>query len=327
MITSILLFFLLLALAGFFSGVETGIYVLDPVRYHLRVRERNRFALYLWWLFRDKSKLITALLVGTNLLIFLATMAAADVVRRHFSASPISYQAIITTLVTAPLVLVFAEIVPKNLYRRGAETLVYKSSRALAVAYIIFYPATLLLSRGAYLINRIVGSPSAGREAFLSRSAVEHHILESAQEGAITEGQQKMVQRILKLSQGSLPQSMVPLERVTMVSESANASEIRAIAAKKRFTRLPVYSGGRENVVGVLNVFDVLTGAELAGSAASRMRPVVRIASTLRIDEALVALQTSRQPLGIVAGARGDAIGIVTVKDLLEEITGEIYVW
>jgi CBS domain containing-hemolysin-like protein len=326
-ISSVVLFFLLLALAGFFSGVETGIYVLDPVRYHLRVRERNRSALYIDWLFRDRSKLIIMLLVGTNLSVFLAAMMATNLVRRHFPDESIAYQAIITTLITAPFVLVLAEIVPKNLYRRKTDTLVYNSSRMVVLFYLLFYPAVALLSGITYLLNRILGTPPAVREGFLSRGALEHHILESAESGSITKDQQEMVQKILKLSEKSVVESMIPLEQVTMIPQSADAEHIRAVAAKKRFTRLPVYSGSRENIIGVVNIFDVLAGGGLGGSAVFWLRTVPTVSHSLRIDEALVILQTNKQPLGVVVGARNEAIGIVTVKDLLEEITGEIYVW
>ena len=326
-ISNVVLFFLLLALAGFFSGVETGIYVLDPVRYHLRVRERNRSALYLNWLFRDRSRLITVLLVGTNLSVFLATMTAANLVRRYFPDKSIAYQAIVMTLTTAPFVLVLAEIVPKNLYRRSADTLVYKSSRIVVLSYLFFYPVVALLTGITYLLNRILGTPPAAPEEFLSRGAVEYHILESAENGSITKDQQEMVQKILKLSEKSVAKSMIPLEQVTMIPESADAAHIRAVAAKKRFTRLPVYSGSRENIIGVVNIFDVLAGEGLGGGALSWLRPVPTVSRSLRIDEALIILQTNKQALGVVTGARNEAVGIVTVKDLLEEITGEIYVW
>lgn len=326
-ISNVVLFLLLLGLAGFFSGVETGIYVLDLVRYHLRVRERNRFALYLRRLLVDRSRLITMLLVGTNLCVFLATMTATRLVRRYLPDESISYLAIVTTLISAPLVLVLAEVVPKNIYRRGADTLVYNSSRALLLFYFIFYPIVALLSGVSYLLNRILGTPSAAREEFLSRRAVEHHILESAESGSITKDQQEMVQKILKFSEKSVVESMIPVEEVTMIPESADAAHIRAIATKKRFTRFPVYSGDRRNIIGVVNIFDVLSGAKPASSAASWIRPVPRISRSLRIDEALVILQTNKQPLGVVVSEGGNAIGMVTVKDLLEEITGEIYVW
>jgi CBS domain containing-hemolysin-like protein len=323
----VVLFFLLLVLAGFYSGVETGIYVLDPVRYHLRVRDRNRFALKLNWLLRDRSKLIIMLLVGTNICVFLATMTATNLVRSYFPGRSISYQAIITTLISAPFVLVLAEIVPKNIYRHRADTLVYNSSRVAVLSYLIFYPVVALLSAVTHLFNRILGSPPVAQEEFLSRGAVEHHILESAEEGSITKAQQEMVQKILKLSEKSVVDSMIPLGQVTMIPESADAEQIRTVATKRRFTRLPVYSGRRENIVGVVNIFDVIAAPGPYVSAASSLRPVFHISHSLKIDEALVILQTNKQPLGVVVGAQNEPVGIVTVKDLLEEITGEIYVW
>jgi CBS domain containing-hemolysin-like protein len=131
---------------------------------------------------------------------------------------------------------------------------------------------------------------------------------------------------------------MIPLRDTVMIEESADPEEIVEIVKKTRFSRIPVYRKSRANIVGVLNVFDMFyeSGAqslcdgedkEAGGGIKHLIRPLPSVSRSARIDETLVVLREARQPMGLVVGPHKEAVGIVTVKDLLEEITGEIGAW
>jgi putative hemolysin len=125
---------------------------------------------------------------------------------------------------------------------------------------------------------------------------------------------------------------------VVMVSESATREKVLELVRERRFSRMPVYREKRTDIVGVLNVFDLFYEqvspspdsqgeAVREGDISHLVRALPAISRSARIDEALVILREARQPMGLVTGPKKEPVGIITVKDLLEEITGEIRVW
>lgn len=323
-------------MAGFFSGMETGIYVLDPLRYHVKVRHGEPPAKLLERLLRRKSDLVTSLLVGTNICIFLVTIFATRVVEYYCHGRDLAFQAIVTTVFTTAAVLVFAEMLPKNIYRSRANTIVYSSARAFYIANIFFLPVVKALSVLTGAVNLLFGRRGSLENEFLTRKSVEYHLTSESGRSALTQSQMKMVRNIMKLPVKNLISSMIALRDTVMVHESTSREKVLELFRKKRFSRMPVYRDSRTDVIGVFNIFDLFY--ESHGNAAGKgdkeasgikhlIRPIPLISRSARIDEALVVLREERQPMGLVFGPKKTAIGIVTVKDLLEEITGEIGAW
>lgn len=315
-----------LVLEGFFSGMEMGIYVLDPLRYQVRVKQGDRRAKLLERLLRRKSQLVTSLLVGTNLCIFLATIYATKVTRYFYPGASLAATALVTTFFTTAAVLLFAEMLPKNTYRKRANTLVYSSARAFYISSLVFLPFVKLLSVLTAGVNLLFGRRGTLENEFLTRKAVEHHLTEGSGPGPLTGSQMQMVRNIMQLPGKNLTYAMIPLRDTVLVSESAAREEVLEFVKKRRHSRMPVYRGKWSNIVGVLNVFDLFYQDE-AREAKELVRPLPHISRSARIDEALLTLRGARQPMGLVVGPREEALGIVTIKDLLEEITGEIRAW
>ncbi len=335
-----------LILSGFFSGMETGIYVLDPLRYYVRAKQGDREAKPLARLLRRKSELVTGLLIGTNLSIFLATIYATKVTEHFYRQGSLTAKALVTTAFTTVAVLVFAEMLPKNIYRRRANTLVYSSARAFYIFNVLFAPFVKVLSVLTGGVSFVLGHRGTLENEFLTRKAVEHHLTSGSGPAALTQSQLEMVRNIMQLPAKNLAGAMIPLELAVMVSESAKREDVLELAREKRFSRMPVYRGSRSQIVGVLNLFDLFyeEGSELRVPGFGKegpetrnskletgiehlIRPLPSLPRSARIDEALVVLREARQPMGLVVGPRKEAVGIVTVKDLLEEITGEISAW
>jgi putative hemolysin len=324
-----------LILAGFFSGLETGIYVLDPLRYHVRLKQKEKEAGLLERLLRRKSELVTSLLVGTNLSIFLATTFATEMTRHYCPSSGPAAVALVTTAYTTTAVLIFAEMLPKNIYRRRANTLVYSSVRAFWVFSLLFFPLVRALSVITRAVSFVFGRHRTLENEFLTRKAVEYQLTELHGGSTLTASQSKMVQNIMQLPARTVTSAMIPLKDTIMVDESAGRDAVLDLVRKYRFSRMPVYREKRGSVTGVLNVFDLFYERSGAGGKGEGetpglkrlIRPLPSGPRSARIDEALVILRGARQPMGLVVGPGKEALGIVTVKDLLEEITGEIRAW
>jgi len=324
-----------LVLSAFYSGMEIGIYVLDPLRYHVKLKEGDHESRLLSRLLARKSELVTSLLVGTNLSIFFATIFSTRITKHFYEGGDLATEALLTTAFTTPAVLIFAEMLPKNIYRRRANTLVYSSMRAFYISNLIFTPFVKALAILTGTVNYIFGRHASLENEFLTRKSVEHHLTDEVGHSALSQSQLEMVRNIMQLPSKNLTTSMIPLRDAVMVEETATRNEIMEIAARHRFSRMPVYSGSRSNIIGVLNIFDLFYDSSPNPNEASEgepgikelIRPIPSISRSARIDEALVVLRDNHQPMGLATKPNKSAAGIVTLKDLLEEITGEIRSW
>jgi CBS domain containing-hemolysin-like protein len=325
-----------LILAGFFSGMETGIYVLDPLRYHVRLKQGDKEARLIERLLRKKSQLVTGLLVGTNLSTFLATIYATKMTELLYPGASLAATALVTTGFTTAAVLIFGEMLPKNLYRKKANTLVYSSARAFYIFNCLFLPFVKALSLLTGGVNFVFGRHGTLENEFLTRKAVEHHLTGEPGRAALTQRQMVMVRNVMQLPVKDILTAMIPLKDTIMVSESAKREDVLGLVRKKRFSRMPVYRGNRSDIISVLNIFDLFYESARNGAAGEQgesqtiagfVRPIPSMLRSTRIDEALAILREARQPMGLVVGPKKNALGIVTVKDLLEEITGEIGAW
>jgi putative hemolysin len=316
-----------LLLSGFFSGLETGIYVLDPLRYHVRLKQGEKEASLLESLLRRKSELVTSLLVGTNLSTFLATTFATKVTGYYYPDAGLVASALITTAYTTVAVILFAEMLPKNIYRKRANSMVYSSARPFYVFNILFFPLVKVLSVLTRAVSFVFRRHGTLESEFLTRKLVEFQLTEQRGGTALTDSQSKMVRNIMQLPAKSVMGAMIPLRDTVMVGESAGREKVLDLVRKYRFSRMPVYRKKRSDIIGVLNAFDIFYESGDGEELGSLVRSLPSLPRSARIDEALVMLRAARQPMGLVVGPDKEPLGIVTVKDLLEEITGEIRAW
>ncbi len=120
---------------------------------------------------------------------------------------------------------------------------------------------------------------------------------------------------------------MIPLNKATVVSFDASAEQMRLIAKNVRFSRMPVYKGSKSNIVGVINLFDFLSVGTEKSSVSDFLKETEHISAETLIDDTLVRMQKTKQRMAIVTNKINVPIGIVTIKDLVEEIVGELIEW
>ena len=310
--------------AGYFAGLETGSYRLRSLRLRQRLSSGDKRAKRIDKLFSDRQGLIITTLVGTNLFVYLSTAVCTGFYHQLMSES--AWPSILSTLTMAPLLFVFAEVLPKNLFERHADTLVYVLSGSLSLFRRLFAPAVWLLKRIAQFWALLFPARQAHADPFYSRSRLWFALDESARQGLLTPYQMSMAANIMRLKQTTVEQLMVPARDCEMLSVQATPGELKELG-KKGHTRYPVCAGEITNIVGVLHVLEALAPQNHSASVSSLMKPAVKLARNLRIEPALTRLRAARQPLGIVVDEQGNALGIVTIKDLLEEIVGGLEIW
>ena len=315
-----------MALSFLYSGVETGTYVVNKIRLDLRAEAGDRRARRLRTMLRKPGPPLVVVLIGNNLANYLASAGMVIILTTRGIARSDWYAVAILT----PLVFVFCELLPKNLFHRHGETLAYVFSGFLDLSRRLFTAVGLMIMvRGLMWVVFSLGGRRL-RHADGPLADGERHIdgilAEGRASGALTPAQQAIAERVVNIGRVRLRDVMVPLERAALVPESVTVEELRELLASSDHPRFGVYSGGRENVVGLLNAYDVLLD-QTGAPPSSHVTPLAKLPADLGVTEALVTLQRRRTVVGFVFSPEGRCLGLVSVKDLVEEIVGELEEW
>ena len=307
-------------LGALYAGLETGIYVLNKIRLDLRAEAGSAPARILRRHLRDPGNLLAVLLVGTNVCGYVTTFAISAMFVLAGSADRAEWY---TLAVATPLMFLFRESVPKNVFQRLAERLVYRLAWLLAISSAAFNLIGLApLVRGfSRLVMRLLP---------LDRRGVRHHGLESimaegAACGLLTHFQSLMARRVMNIADVRLAQVMTPMSNVVSASDDVTADEFLALLRDHEYRRVPLIDRDGQ-VVGIVDIYDVLIDEDRARPADKKVPPFV-LAADMTVTDALYRMQRARAAMAVVRNKADQHLGLVTVKDLVEEIVGELSEW
>ena len=316
----ILLIILGVFLAACFAGSETGIYCLSRFRLRLAVKQKSILASLLGKLIDDTQGVILSLLIGTNLTHYLTTSLVTYL---FLSASRTSRTAeIYATIIMAPVLFVFSELIPKNVFIRHADALLPRLSPAIWTFHKIctltgIVPLLKFISRS---LNHLIRSPLADQP--LPARHISRFIHETTEEGILSTAQRNIIDQLANISNISISAVMTPLAKVQMVELKASRSTVLNCFGQTRFARLPVYENTKSNVIGFINIYEVLAAESDFDSLNSFLKPIVSIQQNTSIAEALRFTRAEKHRIALVTrpAGRTKTIGIVTIKDLVAEL-------
>ena len=314
-------------LSGFVSALETGSYCLNRVRLRVRSDRGEPAARRLAALLERQEDVVLMALLGNTLADYVAT---ACVTALLIGALLTEGQAELwATVIVTPFLLVFGGIIPKDWFRRECDRLMYPLTLPMVVCVRLARATGFLwlmrqLTRA--LVHRI--HPAGGDEeaALLPRANIVRLLHEGAALGGLTRFQRDLIDRVMRLSDVRVSSVMIPRPRVAAVWEAIDREDFLRIARMAHFSRLPVYHGDPRRMVGVVYVYDVLTDRE-SRPFAEHMRPPFVLAEHVSVAAALLRMQRARETMAIVQDRAGNCVGILTLKDLVEEIVGDLEVW
>ncbi len=310
--------------AGYYSGVETGSYSLSRLKLRYRVEQGFSGAKILSRLLTNRQRFICVILVGHNLFVYLATALTTRLYRGHYSPH---LAEIVSVITLAPIIFIFAEVLPKNIFREYANTLMYLATPVLSFSSKVFGPVVALLQGVVWFWNRLLKISQRQEAAVLTRESLRFYFLEGRDAGILTSYQDLLARNIMALGGVSVGRAMVSLSRVVAVETSWDYERIKDLARSTNFSRFPVYQNARHNIIGIINIYDLLWGNGVGKSVQDFLRPAIFIGQDTSVAAGLYQLRRARQPMGIVINKAGRAVGIVTIKDLVEEIVGELEAW
>ena len=316
-----------LAGSALYSGLETGVYQLNRVRLHLLVHRGDSRAILLNGLVRRPNRVLGTLLIGNNAVNYLASMGITGLL----GAVGYSQWAVvlITAIILTPMLFVFGEVLPKDLFRRYTDQLTYRCGRLLwvtqlAVRWTGFGP---LIDGISHLLGKALGVSHQNVATIHPRRVVNQLMKEGIDRGLISDFQSEMIDRVLHPKEHTVEQAMVRWDDVTMVRTGMPIEAVWSLADRTPHGRLPIVDDSGQ-LHGTLYVLDLLRQnpdeqTDLLGLA----RSVTLLKPDTPLRLALLQMRTDHSAMGVVMQPQGKPMGIVTVKDLVEPITGDLMVW
>jgi Mg2+/Co2+ transporter CorB len=315
-----------LALSAFFSGTETGVYCLNRVRLSVRAGQNDARARRLTSLVEHTQDLVITTLLGTNVADYLATVCVTALLLHATAAE--SLAEIYATAILTPLILVFGGVMPKDWFQRESDRLMYSLALPLMWCRRVARWTGLVSALGwltRSLIRRI-DPLRAEAESLLPRARVRSLLSEGAASGGLSAFQRDTLERVMDISRVRLTDVMVPRRRAAIVSIDIPRDDLLRIARMAHFSRLPVYRDDPRRIIGIVNVYHVLTDDD-EKPISEYVQEATFLSAAETVPAALLKMQQARQVMAIVIDAAGNCLGLFTMKDLVEEIVGELEAW
>ncbi len=316
----------LLACSAFFSGSETALTAASRAWIHGRAREGDRRAEIVERLLQDRERLIGAILLGNNLVNILASALAT----RSFLLLVGEAGVVYATLVMTTLVLIFAEVLPKSWAIANPNRVALSVARPVALLVGLLSPVVAVVGAIVRGTLGLFGIDLAGRREVLSvHEELRDTIDLGAREGGLKKSYRDMLGSILDLDEVTVEDVMIHRKNMAMIDLAAPAERIVDRITESPYTRLPVFKGNPENIVGILHAKDVLRALRRCGSAgridvASLLHEPWFVPETTTLREQLNAFLRRHAHFALVVDEYGALQGLVTLEDILEEIVGDI---
>ncbi|WP_420392507.1 HlyC/CorC family transporter [Acuticoccus sp.] len=317
---------LLLAMSAFFSGSETALTAASRARLMQHEKQGSRRAAIAAQLIAMQERLIGALLVGNNLVNILASALATSALIRLFGETAVVY----ATFIMTALVLIFSEVLPKTLAILRPESFALVVSPAVRVIVILFAPVTGLVNQIVRLLLRLFGVNADAATVQSARDEIRGAVDLQHAEGGLLKADRDRLGAILDLADLSVSDVMVHRTRMRMLNASDAPDAIVSEALASPYTRLPIYEGESDNILGVLHAKDLLRAVQSAGGDTSKLdvkaiaKPPWFVPDTTMLQDQLTAFLKRKTHFALVVDEYGEVMGLVTLEDIIEEIVGEI---
>ncbi|MCA0892327.1 HlyC/CorC family transporter [Microbulbifer agarilyticus] len=316
---------LLIIISAFFSSSETSMMALNRYRLRHQARTGHRGAKRAMELLARPDKLIGVILIGNNIVNILASVIAGAVFTRLYGEAGVWYATAALTLV----VLIFAEVTPKTIAALHPEKIAFPASVVLRPLLWLLTPLVRLVGSVSNGLARLVGV-EAGKESEAEHLAPEELRSVVFESGALLPTKHKgMLLNVLDLDQATVEDIMIPRNEVKGVDLDDSAQEILQQLAESSFTRLPVYRGDINKIVGILHLRRAAQllrdGPEklTAESLKTHLIEPYFVPEATPLPTLLMNFQQRKHRMGLVVDEYGEVMGIVTLEDLLEEIVGD----
>ena len=271
----------------------------------------------------DPEAVLTTVLIWNNIVNIAASAVATSIAIDIFG----SYGVVIAIGVMTFLILTFAEIMPKTIAVHQAERFSIIISKPMVILASVFQPLVKLFSSITGAFAKLLGM-KLHRKTLMTEEEVETMLDIGEEEGAIEEDEKEMMMGVLKLDEIVVKSVMAPKEDMVCLEVNQTADSAVKLIKRSGYSRIPVFKGTKDNIVGILYAKDLLIKANAnKGNVSLKglMKKPYFVPETKRVDDLLKEFQRGKFHIAIVVDAAGRTKGLVSLEDLLEVIVGSIY--
>lgn len=316
---SILIIILSIFFSSFFSGSETALISCSKVKLRSMAKAGSWRARVAERLIESPERLFSVVLVGNNLVNVVCTVTATALAIRFFGESGV----ILATLVMTPVILILGEVVPKALYLYHADRFSIAVAPYVRIMFYLLWPVVMPVTG----IARLIAGRSADEERKMNLIATREELIylysKGREKGETEKRETDMIDRVFNFGVMRAGDLMIPMEKVETFPVTSSVDEVRARADASSFSRYPLVSPESGRIVGVISLFDLLglDGGERLSSVMHR--PFTASADELA-ERLLIRMKDDPLHFAVVMNRDGEALGIVTLEDILENIVGDI---
>ena len=316
---SIIAIIVLVFFSAYFSATETAFTSLNRIRMKNMANDGNQKAREVMELSENYDNLLSTILVGNNIV----NIALSSISTVLFISIYPRYGATLATVFATVVVLIFGEISPKSLAKENPEKFAMISAPFIKFLSVLLKPINWLFAQWKKLLAKLFNANEARPITEDERLTM---VEEAETEGGIDEGQSELIQNAIEFNDLEAWDVLTPRVDIIAIEADTQEEEIGRLFLETGFSRLPVYDGDLDNIVGVLNQKDFhnyIKGGR--ASVSEYIKPVIFVAGSMRIAQLLKKLQTVKTHIAIIVDEYGGTYGLVTMEDILEELVGEIY--
>ena len=309
--------------AAMASATETALTSVGRLRVRHLAEEGSRAAATLQRLQQDPGRFLSTVLVVNTVALILASFATTLLSIAFLPREFGFWGDLLVSLALSVFLLIFAEVTPKSLAIRNADRVALAAAAPVDALSRALRPVLWFIT----LVARVITGGRAAHAPYVTEQELMTLLHVSEEQGVIEEEEREMIHGIIEIGDKAVREVMMPRTDITAVERSTPLKELTKTFAEHRHTRLPVYEGDLDHIVGLIHVKDLLLffARGMAIFEMDRvMRPIKYTPESKKVDELLHQMQTEKVHMMVVLDEYGGTAGLVTLEDLLEEIVGEI---
>lgn len=317
----LIIIFCCLLIQAFFAASEMSLVSANRLRIRHLADSGSKQAKFIQHLLQVPERFLATTMVGINFVLVLGSTIASYLTSQIMGLG--NRGPFIATLFMLPLILIFAEIVPKTLVRPRATQMSIVLGFPLRLAYYLLYPMVGVVSWLSTGILNLFGVKSGESKMFASVEDIRLLMEEGQKQGALTEDERKMISRIFDFGENEVSDIMVPLIDVALSKEDSRVKDIWQIIRETGYTRIPIFRERVDKIIGTVQATDLVMsrGEE---SIKPFIRPPYIVPESKPLEGLLEELRNNDVNMAIVVDEYGGVAGVVTLENIIEEIVGEI---
>lgn len=320
-IAQIIIIIVLLLLSAFFSSAETAFTMVNKIKIRSLIEDGNKRAITVGKIIDNSGKMLSAILIGNNIVNISASALMTSLTIRLWG----SYATGIATGVMTVLVLIFGEITPKTTATIHAEKFAMIYAPVIYSIMFIFTPVIFIVDKLSGVILKFLHVDPNNRNNKITEEELRTFVQVSHEDGVIESNEKKIINNLFDFGDTEAKDVMIPRIDMTLADVNTGYDDIIELFRETKYTRIPIYEGNPDNVIGILNIKDlILSQQDDNFNIRSVMRKPFFTYEHKNTSELFNVMQRGSHSISIVLDEYGSTAGMITTEDLLEEIVGEI---